>query len=403
MLSRIAPLVLASALFGYAATAQLAPAYDTAEETRAALEQAVAERAAAEARSERLEREAQESADTAERSAREMAALAARIQQAEAGIAAAEARIALIGEERETLNQQLGRERKPIVSLTAALQQFSRRPVALSLLRPGEVQDLVYLRAVMANTVPQVESRTASLKQRIARSQMLEQEAVQAAQVLRAEEESLATRSEELAGIVEQQQLAAREAGLDASREAERALALGEQARDLDSLVGELERAASLRARLAALPGPVLRPGSGQAVTSAREPLPAPQAEQQRAAPSPYVLPVTGRTVTGFGAPVGSGLSQGVSLAPRANAQVVAPAAGRVAFSGPYRGYGQIVIIEHAGGWSSLVTGLARSDVEVGDELVDGAPIGVAGPGRPTISLELRRAGTPVNPLDFTN
>ena len=74
-------------------------------------------------------------------------------------------------------------------------------------------------------------------------------------------------------------------------------------------------------------------------------------------------------------------MSQGVTLAPRANAQVVAPAAGRVAFSVPYRGYGQIVIIEHAGGWSSLVTGLARSDVSVGEQLVDGAPIGVAGPG----------------------
>ncbi len=76
-------------------------------------------------------------------------------------------------------------------------------------------------------------------------------------------------------------------------------------------------------------------------------------------------------------------MSQGVTLAPRANAQVVAPAAGRVAFSVPYRGYGQIVIIEHAGGWSSLVTGLARSDVSVGEQLVDGAPIGVAGPGWP--------------------
>jgi len=91
-MSRILVLLFASALFGYAASAQLAPAYDTADETRAALQQAVAERDAAQARGERLEREAQKNAHEAERTAREVAALAARIQQAEAVIAAAEAR-----------------------------------------------------------------------------------------------------------------------------------------------------------------------------------------------------------------------------------------------------------------------------------------------------------------------
>ncbi len=401
-MSRILVLIFASTLFGYAASAQLAPVYDTAAETREALEQAVAERDAAQARSERLEREAEESADEAERTAREVAALAARIQQAEAGIAAAEARGALIGEERERLHLQLGKERRPIVTLTAALQQFARRPVALSILRPGDVQDLVYLRAVMANTVPQVEQRTASLKQRIDRTRQLGREAAQAAGVLRAEEQSLAARQDELAAIEAQQRLAAHEAGGIANREAERALALAEQARDLDALAGELERAAGLRNRLAALPGPVLRPGSGLAVSSARESLPATAPGQDSSAPSPYLLPVTGRVVTGFGAPLENGLSQGVTFAPRANAQLIAPAAGRVAFSGSYRGYGQIVIIEHRGGWSSVITGLARSDVAVGEALVDGAPIGVAGPGRPTIGLELRQGGALVNPLDFT-
>ena len=400
-MSRIVLLLFASALLGFAALAQLAPNYETSEETRQALQQAMAERDAAQARSERLEAEAQASEDEAERTARQVAALAARIQQAEAGILAAETRIALIGEEREGLRQQLGEERRPIVSLTAALQQFSRRPIALSLMRPGEIRDLVYLRAVMSNTVPQVEMRTANLRQQIDRSHRLEQEAVQAAEVLRGEEVALAARRSELSDIEAGQRLAARDAGIVANREAERALALGEQARDLDDLVGELDRAAGLRSQLAALPGPVMRPGSGGNGNSSRAVVAAAQSSNGNS-PAPYMLPVTGRTVTGFGAPQGSALSQGVTLAPRGNAQVVAPAGGRVAFSGPYRGYGQIVIIEHDGEWTSLVTGLARSDVEVGEELVGGAPIGVAGPGRPSISLELRRGGEPVNPLDYT-
>ena len=82
-------------------------------------------------------------------------------------------------------------------------------------------------------------------------------------------------------------------------------------------------------------------------------------------------------------------------------AQVVAPAAGRVAFAGPYRGYGRIVIIEHPGGWTSLVTGLARTDVAVGEQVVGGGPLGIAAQASPEITLELRRDGEAVNPLRF--
>jgi septal ring factor EnvC (AmiA/AmiB activator) len=117
--------------------------------------------------------------------------------------------------------------------------------------------------------------------------------------------------------------------------------------------------------------------------------------------PAPYLLPVAGRTVLGFGATGAGGTSRGVTLAPRPGAQVIAPAAGRVAFAGPYRGYGRIVIVEHQNGWTSLVTGLARVDTRVGDRLVAGSPLGVAGQGRPTISLELRRDNDPVNPLQY--
>ena len=59
------------------------------------------------------------------------------------------------------------------------------------------------------------------------------------------------------------------------------------------------------------------------------------------------------------------------------------------------------MIIEHSDGWTSLVTGLARSDVAVGAQLVAGAPLGIAAQARPEITLELRRDGEPVNPLRF--
>jgi septal ring factor EnvC (AmiA/AmiB activator) len=367
---------------------------------RTALRHALFERRAAEARSQHLDQLAKSATDAAARTANETAALAARIQQAEAGITAADARIALVERERAILREALGRQQQPVVQLTAALQQFSRRPLALAVLRPGSVQDLVYLRAMMSSAVPRVEARTAGLRAQLARSRQLRDEARQAAQILHSEQQALAQRQTELATLETRQRLAARQASGSASREAERALALGEQARDLDALVSELDRAGSLRNRLAALPGPMLRPERPEDARAVpAEPLPALAATT--AAPAPYLLPVAGRTVSGFGVPGPAGPSQGVTLAPRPGAQVVAPAAGRIAFAGPYRGFGRIVIVEHPGGWVSLVTGLARVDAVVGQQVVGGAPLGIAAQASPAITLELRHAGQAVNPLPF--
>jgi septal ring factor EnvC (AmiA/AmiB activator) len=111
---------------------------------------------------------------------------------------------------------------------------------------------------------------------------------------------------------------------------------------------------------------------------------------------------VQGRTLIGFGARRESGLaSTGRTLAPTPGAQVVAPARGRVAVAGAYRGFGRIVIIEHAGGWTSLVTGLAAVEVAVGDTVIGGSPLGRASGGKEPVTIELRQGGKPVNPLQY--
>ena len=392
-------LPLLALLAASAGAVQLSLGSDPAK-TREALRQALAEGRMAEARSKLLETDAARAVEAADKTAREAAALAARIQQAEAGIAAAHARIALVDGERRSLREQLGSEQRPVVRLTAALQQFSRRPVVLSVLRPGSVREMVYTRALLASAVPVVRQRTARLRAQLARGRALRQQAALALAGLGDETAALAGRKQQLAEIETRERLASRDASGSAAREGERALALAERARDLGSLVGELDRAGELRRRLAALPGPVLRPARPEEAQLAAAP-PAPDDGTAGPPPAPYLLPVAGRTVGGFGVAGESGASDGITLAPRPGAQVVAPAAGRVAFAGPYRGYGRIVIVEHEGGWTSLVTGLARVDVRVGDSLVGGAPLGIAGQGQPTISLELRRDNEPVNPLQY--
>lgn len=381
------------------ASAQAPLPLESVEQGEQALARAQTQAEAARQRAEALEAEAQTAREAADRTAQDGAAIAARIQQAEAEIAAQEARIGLIDRQRAILRARLAERQRPLIRLTAALQRMARRPPALSLLRPGSLHDAVYLRAVLETMLPEVERRSADLRVEINRARALQDQARRVAAELRASQGELATRRAQLAGLETRQRLESRAASSVADRETVRALALKEQARDLTGLLDELARAGTLRAELAALPGPLLRPAQPQSAQVAIAP---PTSAVPVQAPSRYLLPVAGRLVAGFGAQVpGQPRSRGVSILTRAEAQAIAPAGGRVVFAGPYQGYGTIVIIEHGGGWTSLVTGLADLDAEVGDQLVAGSPLGRAGPGRPVLMLELRKDGAAVNPLDF--
>ncbi|PEQ12090.1 metalloendopeptidase [Novosphingobium sp. PC22D] len=401
-------LISATALAGCAAAvlAQGASAVDGArfgtgtgvEEIQAQLAAARRQGGQARARAEQLEAQARKASEQAERTAREAAALAARIQETEAAASAQEAQARLVAKARAGLSARLAERQRPLVRLTAALQRLSRRPPALALLRPGSVRDTMHMRALLETMLPEVETRTAALRDEIARGRALERRALAAAEALKRTEAELADRRKQLATLESRQRLASRAASGTAAREAERALALAEKAGDLGTLVEEVGRQGELREELARLPGPIMRPPRPQQsrVIEAADFAPAPRGL------GAYVLPVGGHVVSGFAEALpNQRRSRGLELESRANAQVIAPAAGRVAFAGPYRGYGRIAIIEHEGGWTSLVTGLARLDVRVGDELVAGAPLGMAGPGSPLVGVELRKDGEPVNPLRY--
>lgn len=400
------PIAIALGLFMLAALrapagAQDSAAFADAGEARQALEQARLQQRNARARSEMLERQAARSRDTAEKARQEIAALAARVQQAEADIASTEARLAIANSQRRALDRRLAVRQAPLVRLTGALQSLARRPLTLSALQPGSLRDLVHTRAVLDSTIPLVRERTAALRGELDRARAIESEARQALADRREGERTLGQRRSKLAALAARERQAALKASGGADREARRALVLAEEANDLDGLVGQLEAAGSLRQRLALLPGPMPRPANpGLArATQAAPPSPSPSAT---APPSRYLLPVDGRVARGFGeGNAGGPREAGIALVPRPGAQVVSPATGRIAFAGPYRGYGVIVIVEHDNGWTSLVTGLAGVQAAVGQEVAAGSPIGTAARRPQRVTLELRREGKPVNPLDY--
>jgi septal ring factor EnvC (AmiA/AmiB activator) len=75
---------------------------------------------------------------------------------------------------------------------------------------------------------------------------------------------------------------------------------------------------------------------------------------------------------------------------------VVAPDPGRIAYAGPFRTYGDIVVIDHGHGWLSAITNLGALAVKAGDEVRRGDPLGRTGPGSSRVSVELRHDGEPV-------
>ena len=116
-------------------------------------------------------------------------------------------------------------------------------------------------------------------------------------------------------------------------------------------------------------------------------------------------IPARGRVVLRYGqSRADEGAAKGISIRARGGAQVVAPYDGQVVYAGPFRRYGQILIIEHGGRYHTLLAGLDRIHAVVGQWLLAGEPVGVLGSpqsGHPELYFELRRAGQPINPLPW--
>jgi septal ring factor EnvC (AmiA/AmiB activator) len=122
-------------------------------------------------------------------------------------------------------------------------------------------------------------------------------------------------------------------------------------------------------------------------------------------------IPVNGTRIKEFGVPDGvGGTEKGVSIAARAAAQVTAPCDAWVVYAGPFRNYGQVLILNAGGGYHVVLAGMERISVNVGQFVLTGEPVAIMGNGaqgstiraanseRPVLYVEFRKDGTPVDP-----
>jgi septal ring factor EnvC (AmiA/AmiB activator) len=255
---------------------------------------------------------------------------------------------------------------------------MARRPAALAMVRPGSLDEVVRVRALLASTLPEIRARTAGLRAEVARGDQLRRQAGEAVEALRTSREALRERRIALARFERAQRARSETLMASAMTESDRALAFGEEARTLAQLAGTRAFQQRLEASLSQLPGPVLRPVN------------APPASTGGGA---YRLPVEGRLLTGFGEISDAGVhARGLLFETREGSEVTAPAPGRVAWAGRFRGYGEVVIIDHGNGWISTLTDLSARNIAAGERVSRGTLLGTAGA---RLGVELRRNGRP--------
>ncbi len=394
------------------------PAASEIDHKRLELQQLESGAGDAETRRRSLASEVAELAAGREQLNRRLVDATAALQESETQAAEIETRVAALADNEKKLSDSLAERRNEIAKILTVLQRMSRRPPPALLARPQDVLEALRggqaLETTLAPMRAQARALQADLTELLRLREQLGAEKRQLADAVA----RLKVQRAELAQTVDarQKQLAGTQGELAA--ENDRARSLARQATTLKDLIARMEARspASRRAADAARAATRNRPGEEEQSPDSA----APFQDAQRLAPvtafrdlkGKLHLPAIGAIVRRYGAPNdGGGQEKGLSIATRDNAVVVAPSDGRVSYAGPYRSYGQLLIINAGGGYYVVLAGMNRANVNVGQFVLAGEPVAVMGDGaaqtaatvaigasKPILYVEFRKDGASIDP-----
>jgi murein hydrolase activator len=344
-------------------------------------------------------------------------ATTAKVQDAERGVAAADNRLTDLNAKADSISRSLETRRAAIVEVLAALQRMGANPPPAILIKPGDMAEAVRAAMILSSLIPDLKSQAEALRRDVDELSRTKELISRERAELSRSAASLAFEKERLAALVEarQQSLSSAEDALASQQK--RAAELSRQATTLKDLISRLDAEEAQRKAAAN----AVRTADEQAAREiAAKAQGARAAEPARLEPEVAFanirgrvpLPVAGTILKTFGSPDGFGGNEhGVSLATLAGAVVSAPVDGSVLFSGPYRTYGQLLIINAGGGYYLLLAGMDRISVAPGQFVLSGEPVGAMGDGttrmaaaaavgavQPVLYIELRKDGTAIDP-----
>jgi septal ring factor EnvC (AmiA/AmiB activator) len=327
----------------------------------------------------------------------------------EEAAAEAEQRLVMLTDEAGELRRRITADEKGLEDLLAALMTLgSRRPPALAA-SPEDAGAAVRAAILMGEAAPALQKRAADLKARIAELNAATAAMERERETLNAAESMLAARRGEIEALAAEKRLARTSLAVEtAALEAETSR-LGREAQTLRDLLDGLAAAAPSapakkpppRKAAATATKPATKPPANPS-TNPRPP-PAAVASAPRLAgtgPAPQA-PVVGKKLRTFGQMVNGERHAGLTLGARSGAQVVAPLDARVEYAGPFRSYGQMLILDVGGDILVVLSGFGALYPEAGQWVLAGEPIGRMADQKspsPELYLEIRRNGQPVDP-----
>ncbi|MDA0306463.1 MAG: peptidoglycan DD-metalloendopeptidase family protein [Proteobacteria bacterium] len=346
---------------------------------------------------------------------RDMVAAAAIIQDQERKATVVAKALVDLETQAEAKIVWLSKSRGQLAGILAALQRVARYPPEALITQPRPPGDTVRSAILLRAAVPQIERRASLLRADIeslaeSRRKIAEKKAIYASAM-----QGLEKKRQHLAVLFGQNTALKHRTLAERKTAARRLKSLSGEAVTLRDLLNRLSKESEKEGRESSgakakeiivkkMPSSTRpAPDSGKKLTGLPAELTgAPISRQRGKLPPPAVGRITGR----YGQTMKAGLTQkGMTLETAPGAQVVAPYEGRIVYAGKFRGYGELLIIEHGEGYHSLLSGLERIDSAMGQWVVAGEPVGVMGrPGRnkqPQLYIELRRNGQPINPLPW--
>lgn len=361
------------------------------------------------ARRDSLRQQAGEEGVEAAALSRELVLRAARIRIEEQALGDVVGEIMRLNGAVRIARNDLGTRREKLVDLLAAMQRLSQRPPALVIMRPAESLETVRSALLLSYTLPAIQAEADALRQEMSglrdlRSDLQEQQS--------AHQQILASLNVNRTDTLHLLQ----------SRQARQRSLLSEVENESSSIAALVAEVESLEALLARLDSRAASGGVGH-MGSLGIPESYPQSSPISEARGNLAFPTLGTITARFGEELDAGNAKGIGITARPGAQVIAPYDGRIVFAGIFRGYGQLLIIAHGEGYHSLLAGMGQLYGEVGQWILAGEPVGImlavtqdelngeendsrnaatSTEGEaPVLYLELRRNGTPVNPVPW--
>ena len=340
--------------------------------------------------------------------------IAAQVRSVETRIGDAEARLRPLDSREQQIRSSLDSRRSEIVEVLAALQRAGRRTPPALLVRPEDALQSLRTAMLLGSVVPELHARTQKLADDLGELVALRKNIATERDQLAVDRDKLKNDQTRLAALVDERQRQQSSIEKDMEAESARAISLSRQVDSLQGLIAKMEqdlKSAAKAAATANLQGTPAAPNGTPNPGALKNPARTSPAIAFASAKGLFALPVNGVKIREFGGSDGAGgAEKGISLATRAGAQVTTPCDGWVVYAGPFRSYGQLLILNAGGGYHVLIAGMERISVNIGQFVLTGEPVATMGTksqvasilaanaSQPVLYVEFRKDGTPIDP-----